>query len=100
MISPSLEDPMQTETTRQQLTHAMRQVPFRPVTLELKDGRSVVIERPEQVAFDPTGKNDDLWPEFIVLGRHCRVLGSFDEIHSISINEKKSSINEETSVAS
>jgi hypothetical protein len=84
---------METQTPRQQLTHAMRQVPFRPVTLELKDGRSVVIERPEQVAFDPTGKNDDLWPEFIVLARGSQILGTFDEILSISINEEASVAN-------
>ena len=84
---------MPIQDTREKLKHSMRTVPFRPVTLELKDGRSVVIERPEQVAFDPTGKNDDLWPESIVLGRGSQILGTFDEILSISINEETSVAN-------
>ncbi len=43
-----------TDTTREQLTEMVRAAPFHPFALNMENGGKVIIEHPENIAFDST----------------------------------------------
>lgn len=72
---------MRTELHREEVKRLMHTSPFRPFVLTLESGQTLVIEHPENVAFDPTvGGRSDLY----VLGAKLRCYTTFDAIAMIA----------------
>ncbi len=47
------------DSIRNEVRRLIRAVPFRRFLLNLEKGDRVVIEHPENIAFDPTGKTEE-----------------------------------------
>ncbi|MBI1917306.1 MAG: hypothetical protein HYS12_21610 [Planctomycetes bacterium] len=73
---------MRTELIRSEVRRLLRQVPFRPFLLTLESGQLVVIEHPENIAFDPRPGSSS---EFYVLSGSVRLFSTFDAVTSASI---------------
>lgn len=77
---------MRTEVVRAEIQRLMRQVPFRPFALTLENGQRIVIEHPENIAFDPatngSGKGSS---DFYVISSNLRLFSTFDAVSSAAI---------------
>jgi hypothetical protein len=67
----------------QRLLHA---APFRPFALNMENGDRVIIEHPENIAFDPstqegTGGSED----FYVLSNRMRLFSTFNPVTSVTL---------------
>lgn len=76
---------MRSDTIRAEIRRLLRQVPFQPFLLSLESGQSVLIEHPENIAFDPTvgGLTD-----FYVLSGSQRLFSTFEAVTSMSILDR------------
>lgn len=73
---------MRAELNRAELQRLLRQVPFQRFVLTFDSGDRVLIEHPENIAFDPTpGGRGDLY----ILGGQVRYYGTFDAISNIAM---------------
>jgi hypothetical protein len=66
----------------------MRAVPFRRFILVLESGDRVLIEHPENIAFDPEAKppgND----EFYVITGRIRLFSTFSAVSSIALADRE-----------
>lgn len=73
---------MQVELIRSELQRLLRQVPFRPFVLTMFGGERVLIEHPENIAFDPKpGSTTD----FYVLSGSVRLFGTFESVSSAAV---------------
>jgi hypothetical protein len=88
---------MQVELIRSELQRLLRQVPFRPFVLTLQGGERVVIEHPENIAFDPRpGASTD----FYVLTGSVRLFSTFEAVSSAGALASLQSGNSEQPVQS
>ena len=73
---------MRAELHRAELQRLLRQVPFQRFVLNIENGDRILIEHPENIAFDPTpGGRGDVY----VLGGGRRYSGTFDAISNIAM---------------
>jgi hypothetical protein len=73
---------MRTELIRSEVRRLLRQVPFRPFLLTLESGDRVLIEHPENIAFDPRpGSSSD----FYVISGSVRLFSTFEAVLSAAI---------------
>ena len=80
---------MRTEVIRNEIQRLLRQVPFRPFVLNLENGDRIIIEHPENIAFDPgTNGNGSGSRDFYVLSRTLRHFGIFDAVSSIALRDE------------
>ena len=71
------------ETVRSEVKRLVRTVPFRPFALSLENGERIVIEHPENIAFDPSSRKANA-AEFHVISSRLRVVSTFDVVTSVS----------------
>lgn len=72
------------DSIRAEIHRLIRAVPFRRFILILESGDRVVIEHPENIAFDPETRepaND----EFYVITGRIRLFGTFGAVSSIAL---------------
>ena len=69
------------ETIRSQVRRLFRLTPFRPFSLNMEDGDRIIIEHPENIAFDPTDSGSD---EFHIVSNKLRYYGSFSAVTSLA----------------
>lgn len=62
----------------------LRMVPFRPFLLALENGEPIVIEHPENIAFDPPTKRSKGSLDFYVIAGDVRVFSTFDSVTNVS----------------
>jgi hypothetical protein len=73
---------MRVELIRSEIQRLLRQVPFRPFILALENGDRVLIEHPENIAFDPrAGASSD----FYVLSGSVRLFSTFEAVSSATM---------------
>ncbi len=70
-------------TMRTAVQRLIRAVPFQPFVLTLESGDRVLIEHPENIAFDPGSKKRPPSDHFFVLTRRIRLDGTFSAITSV-----------------
>ncbi len=58
---------MRTEVLHVEIRRLLRAVPFRPFVLNLENGDRIVIEHPENIAFDPATNGSPGSSEFYVI---------------------------------
>jgi hypothetical protein len=76
---------MRTEVVRREVARLVRQVPFRPFVLNMENGDRILIEHPENIAFDPTNSNGKGSSVFYVLSGPLRFFGTFDAVSSVAL---------------
>ena len=91
---------MKIEHIRNEITRLVRQVPFRPFILLLDNGTPILIEHPENIAFDAgspgvrPGSRD-----YYVISAGLRQYGQFDSISSITLRDVNGLIDSQESAA-
>ena len=77
-----------TEAIRAEIQRLIRATPFRKFILILESGDRVLIEHPENLAFDPeaTGAAND---EFYVITGRIRLFSTFGAVSSIALADRE-----------
>ena len=76
---------MRSEVVRTELQRLLRQVPFRPFALNLENGDRVIIEHPENIAFDPGENGAEGSSDFYVISRTLRVFSTFEAVTGVAL---------------
>jgi len=76
---------MRTEMVRAEVQRLLRQIPFRPFALNMENGDRVIIEHPENIAFDPGADGSPGSADFYVISGRLRVFGTFEAVTSIAL---------------
>ena len=71
-----------TEVVRSEVLRIMHQGPFRAFALSLENGDRIIIDHPENIAFDPTPDGSS---DFYAFSRQLRVYSTFDAVTSVSL---------------
>ena len=80
---------MRTKTIRAEVQRLLQQRPFRPFLLGLENGQQLLIEHPENIAFDPTANGEDPRSnEFYVLSRELHVFSTFSAVTSVPLADE------------
>lgn len=76
---------MRTEVVQSEVRRLLREVPFRPFVLSMENGDRVLIEHPENIAFNP-GKNGSGGSSrfHVVTSDVTVVVGTFDAVTSVT----------------
>lgn len=77
-----------TEAIRDEVHRLIRAVPFRRFILILESGDRVLIEHPENIAFDPEAKGAG-GDEFYVITGRIRLFGTFGAVSSIALADRE-----------
>src|SRR6266566_2501048 len=76
------------DAIRAEIHRLIRAVPFRRFILILESGDRVLIEHPENIAFDPEGK-DPGSDEFYVITGRIRLFSTFGAVASIALADRE-----------
>jgi len=76
------------DTIRAQIHRLIRAVPFRRFILILESGDRVLIEHPENIAFDPDAKEPGS-DEFYVIAGRIRLFGTFSAVSTIALADRE-----------
>jgi len=77
---------MRTDTVRAEVQRLLRQVPFRPFALSLGNGQRVLIEHPENIAFDPASNGSAKGSsDFYVIASDLRLFSTLDTVSSVAL---------------
>jgi len=74
------------ELIRSEVQRLFRSVPFQPFVLNMKNGDRIIIEHPENIAFEPTlpdgsGGSED----FHVISNRLRFFSTFDKVTNVAL---------------
>lgn len=78
---------MRTETIRTEVQRLIRQAPFRKFALNLENGDRIIIEHPENIAFDPASNGSPGSGDFYVISASLRFFGTFEAISSVAVTD-------------
>lgn len=81
----SEDEPMRTEVVRAEVQRLLHQVPFRPFALSMENGDRIVIEHPENIAFDPAEDDSGGSSDFYVISGRLRVFSTFEAVTSVAL---------------
>jgi hypothetical protein len=70
---------MRAEAIRAEVLRRVREAPFRPFVLSLESGDRVLVQSPENIAFEPIGP----WFHYFVISGRIRHGGSFEAVADI-----------------
>ena len=76
---------MRTDVVLAEVRRLLRQVPFHPFALNLENGDRIVIEHPENIAFDPGANGSQASSDFYVISRSLRVFSTFEAVTSVAL---------------
>lgn len=73
------------DSIRSEIQRLIRSAPFRKFVLNLENGDRVLIEHPENVAFDPEpGGSED----FYVIAGNLRLFSTFSAVSSVALADR------------
>jgi hypothetical protein len=76
------------EAIRTEIQRLLQAKPFRSFALSLENGDRVIIEHPENIAFDP-GQNGHAGSEdFYVISRDIRLFSTFNAVTSVALLDR------------
>jgi len=75
------------EAMRSEVQRLIRATPFRKFVFALESGESVLIEHPENIAFDPEAKEPGS-DEFYVFTGRIRLFSAFGAVSSIALTDQ------------
>ena len=86
---------MRTETIRAAVRRFTRNVPFQPFILNMENGDRVVVEHPENIAFDPVAEKPDELSSFYVISGPLHVSSTFEAVTSVTVADREGLANQE-----
>jgi hypothetical protein len=85
------------EVIRAEVQRLVRAAPFHPFVLVMENGDRVVIEHPENIAFDPaTPEGVGGSEEFYVLSKRFRLFSTFGAVTGVSLADRGETANSST----
>ena len=77
------------DTVRAQVQELIRAQPFRPFALTMENGDRIIIELPENIAFEPgsekgTGGSED----FYVISKKLRLFSNFGAVTAVAVRDR------------
>ena len=75
------------EAIRSEIHRLIRAIPFRRFTLMFESGDRVVIEHPENIAFDPEAKGAGSDEFYVITGR-VRLFSTFGAVTSVALADQ------------
>ena len=79
---------------RAEIQRLVQERPFRRSLLTLESGHQVVIEHPENIAFNPSDGTTEGSRDFYVISGSHRVYGTFEAVTSITTMDVAGSVTE------
>ena len=76
---------MRTDVLRGEIQRLLRQVPFCAFALNLENGDRIVIEHPENIAFDPSANGVAGSMDFYVISSRLRDFSTFEAVTSVAL---------------
>lgn len=77
------------EIIRSEVRRLIKAAPFRPFDLSMENGDRIVIEHPENIAFDPGSTNGKTGSEeFYVISSQLRVFSNFGAVTSVAVLDR------------
>ena len=73
------------EVTRAEVQRLLRSIPFHPFALLMENGDRIVIEHPENIAFDPAENGSSGSEDFYVISSRLRHFSSFGAVTSVAL---------------
>jgi len=80
---------MQTALIRPEVQRLLGVRPFRPFALIMENGDRVIIEHPENIAFDPVAAGTS---DFYVISGRLRMFSTFEAVTSVSLLDEDGEI--------
>ena len=77
------------EAVRSEVQRLIRSAPFRPFALTLENGDRVIIEHPENIAFDPPSNGTGGSEDFYVISGKVRLFSTFSAVTGIVLIERR-----------
>ena len=74
---------MRTDAVRAEIARLLRVAPFRPFAIGMENGDRIVIDHPENIAYDPEGGSSD----FYVTSGRARLFGTFEAVTNVGTLE-------------
>ena len=75
------------DAMRSEIQRLIRDVPFRKFVLMLESGDRVLIEHPENIAFDPEAKEPGADEFYVITGR-IRLFSAFGAVSSVALADQ------------
>jgi hypothetical protein len=72
------------DVIRSEVHRLLRSVPFQPFAITLENGDRVIIEHPENIAFDPGKNGSPGSEEFYVITGQLRLFSTFGAVSSVA----------------
>jgi hypothetical protein len=76
---------MRTEVVRDEVLRLVKRNPFQPFSLNMENGERIVIEHPENLAFDPTNGTGKASSKFAALSQGLSNFGTFSAVSSVAL---------------
>jgi hypothetical protein len=76
---------MRTKVVRAEVQRLITQAPFRRFALNMENGDRIVIEHPENIAFDPAADGVNGSTDFYVISQSLRYFGTFGAVTSVAL---------------
>ncbi len=76
------------EAIRSEVHRLLRSVPFRPFAISLENGDRVMIEHPENIAFNPGDNGSAGSDEFYVISSQLRLFSTFGAVSSVALTDR------------
>jgi len=73
------------DSIRSGVQRLLRAVPFQPFALTLESGDHVIIEHPENIAFDPALNGSGGSADFYVISGKLRLFSTFNAVTSVAL---------------
>ena len=83
---------MRTEVLQVEIRRLLRAAPFRPFVLNMEDGDRIVIEHPENIAFDPRANGSPGSSDFYVISGRLRLFSTFEAVTSAAIVDEEGGV--------
>ena len=76
---------MRTLPIRTEVQRLIRHAPFRRFAIDMENGDRLIVEHPENLAFDPAESGSEGSDDFYVITKQLRVFGTFDAVTSVML---------------
>jgi hypothetical protein len=76
------------EAIRSEIQRLLRSAPFHPFALTLENGDRVVIEHPENIAFNPGSNGTPGSDEFYVISSQLRLFSTFEAVSAVALVDR------------
>jgi len=73
---------------RSEVQRLLRSAPFQPFAITLENGDRVIIEHPENIAFDPGKNGSPGSEEFYVITGQLRLFSTFGAVSSVALVDR------------